>query len=381
MRPNLLPPTQSRRTRPARAVSPLGDRENRSITIGVGCTILFHVLLLLLAPYFPADKITGVSGNLDPYARPNPAKDFDLELVDDPADAQQLDPFRFVETNPDAPENEPDKTINVSNRNQQSAQEEKPAELDPENRPAVKGRDDIQNDTAIVSGNMSRTETAAAAAAMLQEAIQAQQQQQQQQQSQQARAEQVPLAGQEKFTGTEQDGVGSNISQHKSPTNQAEEYVEGVQDGRDATGGLTQPAQQASRPMPRERPRLTQARPNVLQNRIRGTSNVGPLGYDARWSEYGDYMQELIEIVQASWESLLRERQAYPKSGTSVIVTFTLNSAGDVSIVSVEDTTGAAGAYVSTSAITLRQPYRKWTDQMIAVLGEKQTLTFRFYFY
>lgn len=380
MRPTVLTPTQSRRPRPAPAVSPLSDRERRSIGIGVACTILFHVLLFCLAPYFPAERITGVSGELGRFDRANPAKDFDLELVDEvPAAPKQPDPYRFVETNPDAPENEPDKTPNVSNRNQQSAQTEKPVEIDPENRPAVKGRDDIQNDSAIVSGDMARTEAAAAALAALQQ--QAAAAAAQSQAAQQARAEQVPLPGQEKISGTSAEGVGSNVSPSKSPANDAEQFVEGARDGHSATGGLTQIVQGGGQQQPRERPRLTQARPNVIQNRIRGSSNIAPLGLDARWSEYGDYMQELIEIVQVTWEGLLRESRAYPKSGTSVFVTFKLNSDGEISIVSVEDTTGAAGAYISTSAITTRQPYRKWTDQMIAVLGRQQTMTFRFYFY
>jgi hypothetical protein len=373
MRPNLRLALPSRRPRPVASAPSLGDRENRSIGIGIACTILFHVLLLCLAPFFPADKISGVDRFMEGIAAQNRAKEFNIELADADAEQQKLAPFRFVETNPDAPENEPDKTINVSNRNQQSAQEERPPEIDPENRPSIRGRDDIQNDSAIVSGNMSRTEVAAAAEAMMKEAAAAQA-------AQELRAEQVPLSGQEKILGTDEEGVGSNISQLKSPSNQAEDYLEGAKDGRSATGALTQ-TEQANRPVPRERPRLTQARPTVLQNRIRGTSNIGPLGYDARWSEYGDYMQELIEVVQASWEGLLRDARAYPKAGTSVIVTFTLNSSGEVSIVSVEETTGAAGAYVSTTAITSRQPYRKWTDQMIAVLGQQQTMTFRFFFY
>lgn len=351
----------------------LGERESRSVGIGVACTILFHVLLLCLAPFFPAERITGVSGELGKFDRANPAKDFDLELADAPE--TRRDPFRFVETNPDAPENEPDRTANFSNRNQQSAQAEKPAELDPENRPSVKGRDDIQNDSAIVSGDLARPQDGAAVTATAQatEALRAQA-------SEQARAEQVPLSGQEKFTGTSAEGVGSNVSQSKSASNDSEQFVEGARDGRGATGGLTQ-ADSSDRPTPRPRPRLAQARPSPLQNRIAGTSNIGILGIDARWSEYGDYMQEFIEIVQTTWWSILAESRVAPKSGSSVIVTFTLNSAGEVSIVSVEETAGKAGAYTCTNAITSRQPYRRWTEQMIAVLGDSQSMTFRFYFY
>jgi hypothetical protein len=92
-------------------------------------------------------------------------------------------------------------------------------------------------------------------------------------------------------------------------------------------------------------------------------------------------MKEFIDIVQTSWWSILRDSRVSPKSGSSVVVTFTLSSNGSVSIVSVEETAGTAGAFTCTTAITSRQPYRKWTDQMVAVLGEKQTMTFQFYFF
>jgi hypothetical protein len=91
-------------------------------------------------------------------------------------------------------------------------------------------------------------------------------------------------------------------------------------------------------------------------------------------------MQEFIEIVQASWYSILDESRISPKSGTHVFVTFTLNSDGEVSVVNTEETAGKQGTYACTNALTVRQPYRKWTDQMIAVLGKQQTITFSFYY-
>ena len=351
------------------------DREKRSIGIGIACTILFHVLLVCLGPLLPAEKLTGTHAAVTGLKAKRGA-DFNIELADAQSpEARQPDPFRFVETNPDAPDNTPDKTINFSNRNQQSAQQERPPEIDPENRPSVKGRDDVKNDSAIVSGDMARPQDGAAVSAM-QNALE----NAQPQAAQQARAEQIPLSGQEKFEGTSEEGVGSNISQSASPSNQAEQFMEGSKTGTSATGGLTA-VEQVDRPTPRPRPRLTQARPNVLQNRIAGTSQIGVLGIDARWSEYGEYMQEFIEIVQASWYAILRESRISPRSGSSVIVTFTLNSQGEVYIVTVEETTGKAGAYACTNAITTRQPFRKWTDQMVSVLGDSQTMTFSFHYW
>ncbi|MDP1580933.1 MAG: hypothetical protein Q8M02_11680, partial [Candidatus Didemnitutus sp.] len=347
---------------------------SRSIGIGLVCTVFFHVLLLCLAPYFPVTHGLGSPAELAAIAAANRSKDFNFELTPMAEAEKARDPFKFVETNPDAPENTPDQTPNFSNRNQQSAQAEKPDALDAENRPSVKGREDLRDSSAIVSGDFARPQEGAAVTAT-QEMLESLQPQE----AQQARAEQIPLTGAEKIEGLSEDGVGSNVSQSKSPSTRAEQFLEGAKDGRSETGGLTEIAA-TERPTPKPRPRLTQARPNVLANRLSGTSNIGILGIDARWSEYGDYMQEFIEIVQATWWGILSESRVSPKSGSRVIVTFTLNAQGEVSVTEVEETAGKPGAYACTNALTVRQPYRKWTDQMIAVLGRSQTMTFSFYY-
>ncbi|MBA4138059.1 MAG: hypothetical protein C0518_12145 [Opitutus sp.] len=369
-----LTPSQRRRAAAAANSAPEKAQEKRSIGIGLACTVLFHVLLFCLAPFFPVEKIAGSHANLEAIAKAR-GKEFNFELEPQTEAEKQRDPVKFVETNPDAPENTPDQTPNFSNRNQQSAQAEKPPELDPENRPSVKGRDDIKNESSIVSGDMARPQQGAAVTAMQNAAEDTEPQT-----AQQARAEQIPLAGTEKIDGKSEDGVGSNISQSKSPSNQAEKFLEGAKNGKSATGGLTE-STQVDRPTPRPRPRLTQARPNPLQNRVAGTSNIGILGIDARWSEYGEYMQEFIEIVQASWYGILQESRISPQSGSRVAVTFTLNSDGEVSVISTEETAGRQGVYACTNAITTRQPFRKWTEQMIAVLGNQQTMTFSFYYW
>jgi hypothetical protein len=370
--PTSLQPNPIRNLPPRR--SALADeRRDRAVLIGLFCTIVFHVLLLVLGPYLSIDKFTGDHSNLAAIAaRKN--KSFDIQL-DNPPEAPKPDPFKFVETNPDAPANEPDKTNAFSNRNQQSAQPEAAKEKDPENRPSVKGQDEIKNDSAIVSGQHSQPQDGANTTPS------ATPTQQSEQQAQQARAEQVPLTGFDKTEGKSPDGVATNVAKdNKAQTTNAQELIEGAKDGKAADGGFVT-TNQVSKPQPKPRPRLTQARQNILQNRLSGTSNIGVLGIDARWSEYGEYMQELIEIVQASWYSILENSKISPKSGTHVIVTFRLNSSGEVTIQSVEETAGKPGAYACQSAITDRQPYRKWTEQMIAVLGNEQSITFSFYYW
>jgi hypothetical protein len=70
-----------------------------------------------------------------------------------------------------------------------------------------------------------------------------------------------------------------------------------------------------------------------------------------------------------------------PPHGSHVTITFKINSKGETDIIKVEDAdSGKQGVWSCQNAIQARQPYGKWTDQMIAVLGDDQTLTFGFYY-
>ena len=352
------------------------DTLDRSIAIGVGCTLLFHILLVWLAPNFAFDKFSGVHSGIS-VASANRGKTFDFQL--DPGLTQkekEKDPFRFVETNSAAPENTPDKTTNFSNRNQQSAQEVAAKEKDPENRPSVKGQDEIKSDT-IVSGQMAPPQLSPAPTPEVAK------DEAQDRTEQKARAELVPLSGFEKAEGKSEDGIASNIAKSKSPTTHAEQAQEGAQSAPDPTGGLVTVTQSAHA-QPKERPRLSSTslnRSSPLTNRTTGVANIGIVGMDAHWSEYGEYLNRLIETVQAQWYKILEESRVSPPRGSHVVVTFKINSQGETEIVKVEDAdAGRQGVFSCQNAITYPQPYGKWSAAMIAVLGESQQLTFSFYY-
>ena len=348
------------------------DYTRRSVGIGIACTVLFHVLLLWLSPRFGMNKFSGVHSGIA-VARPNQAKSFDFDLTPPPEPKQ--DPLKFVETNPDAPENTPDNTANFSNRNQQSAQKEAAKEKDPENRPSVKGQDEIKNDSAIVTGDLSKPQQGAAAAPEITKTDS-----EKQQEELKARAEQTPLSGFEKTEGKSEDGIATNISKAVAPSTHADQLVEGAPDAKDPTGGLVA-LNQTNKAQPKARPKLTAARSTILTNRATGTTNVGILGIDARWSEYGEYMQQMLEIIQIQWYKILQESRISPPRGSHVVVTFKINSKGETEIVKVEDSdSGKQGVFSCQNAITYPQPYRKWTEQMIAVLGDEQQITLSFYY-
>ena len=122
-------------------------------------------------------------------------------------------------------------------------------------------------------------------------------------------------------------------------------------------------------------------RPAIFTQQIAGTSNIGPIAIDARWSNYGAYLQRLIDSVQTQWERLLIESRISPPSGTTVEVKFVLNSEGKIArIVNVENQSTEQAGHACMSAITDRAPYGLWTDDMKAVFGDQQEMTFKFFY-
>jgi hypothetical protein len=340
--------------------------------IGVICTLIVHLLILVIAPQISVDRLSGTHANLAAIAA-RKKKSFDFELAPLPVVPPKPDPFKFVETNPDAPANEPDKTNNFSNRNQQSAQKEAAKEKDPENRPSVTGRDDLKSD-AIVSGEHSQPQQGAAVTPNTSQT------KAEQQKAEQAKKEQIPLSGFDKSEGKSPDGVGSNVSRNLAASTDASELVEGAREAKNTEGGMVA-TNQTNKPTPKPRPRLTASRSTVLANRVTGTANVGAIGIDARWSEYGDYMAEVIEAVDHEWHGIVDTSNVHYKPNSHVSVTFSINSKGEVKVTSVENFADDVAASQCTSAITNPGPYRKWTEQMVAVLGEEQSITFGFYYY
>lgn len=356
-----------------RPPAPEKDKSDRSILVGIVGTLLVHLILFVMSPKFSFDSFSGVHTGIS-VNKKSQGQSFDIELAQEPPPPER-DPFRFVETNPDAPANEPDKTVNFSNRNQQSAQQEAPKELDPEKRPTItNAQDAIKNENSIVTGDLSKPQEGAAPVPEVANPSEAQQQEQK------LRAEQTPTSGFDKTEGQSEEGIATNIANVKRPSNQADQSVEGSKDAKDPEGAQAA-IDAAHRAQPKARVRLTAPRTTILTNRAAGVRNLGVIGMDARWSEYGEYINELVEIVQVQWYNILEQSRVAAPHGSHVVITFKINSKGETDIVKVEDAdAGKQGVFSCQQAIQARQPYRKWTEQMIAVLGEEQTLTFAFYY-
>ncbi len=283
-------------------------------------------------------------------------------------------PANFVETNPNAPDNVPDKTNNFAAQNQQAAQE-KPTPDGKSEKPALEGQKEIHSNQ-IVTGQLAKPveELPAPPAPVTppsETVVTA------------PKREQNPLSGFEKTGGEDPNAYGSNIANKADTSTAVPEKVEGAKDAP-LVEGATAVQPQIDPQRPRARPQIVkqqQVRPAIFEENKFGTQNTGIIGISAQFSNYGAYLHRMLDVIQIQWERILVESRIYPTQGTHVIVKFKMDDKGAISaIVNVEGTAGNQGQQSCVSAITSRAPYGEWTEDMKTVLGASQELTIAFYY-
>jgi len=373
--------------------------DTRAVQIGVVVTLLVHGLLLLFAP-----KIEQFisSDSSEVVAEDWASKEFQIELapvvvpVPAPPEPPRVQLPQFVEANPNAPDNAPDKTDLVAAQNQQVAQL-LPTPKGQSDAPASKG-DPSTDSTVLVDGHHSESRPAsvqvqtppalkpqpppspaqadeptksAAAETPAQEA---------------ARRAQSPLPGSEKFQGDNPTGYGTQVAPAAPVVSSiVTERVEGTVDAKTDTGARTGLYYKVDAKRPQSRPTLSpsiaRGRASPLANRTLGTDNIGAVAYNAKWSAYGEYMQKFIETVDSQWQRILEQSNITPPSGTKVTVVFRLDAKGEVpEIVKVSGGGGRSAQDACVSAIVARAPYGAWPADMIGVLGQSQEITFSFFY-
>jgi hypothetical protein len=362
--------------------------DTRAVQIGVVATILVHVALLSLAPKIeswisPAESATPS----EDWA----SKEFQIELspvdVTAPVDPPRVQLPQFVEANPNAPDNAPDKTDFVAAQNQQVAQPT-PTPENKSDAPASKGERNSDS-TAVVSGQSAESRpvvlqstipsTAESRAAAQTEEAPATPEQEA------ARRAQTPLPGYEAFSGDNPTGYGTTVAPAAPGASAVPERVEGLADAKNDTGSRSGLYYKVDAKRPQARAKLptalARARSSPLVERALGTDNIGAVAYNAKWSSYGEYLQKLIETVDVQWQRILNQSDVYPPAGTKVTVVFRLDSKGEIAeILNVTGGGGRSAQDACVSAIVARAPYGNWSADMIGVLGESQEITFSFFY-
>ena len=346
-----------------------------------------------------------------------PAEDMlEIEMV------EPDDPFQYVETNPDNVQNEPDDTTNISDQNQQAAQENVAGA---ENNPTPFLKGDDQESPKIVEGHMPVEEESGSPIQVYgggQQTIQGQQQQAVTQPKQEAQPESkpsiaapaiydlpeiapppptpefidkeesdsdegvsIPIIEKPQFEAEEQsqqEGKDKHININIPPS-VAQELSKAIEEQKALQQQQALPNQQAgqnsAQPMPR--PRLS---PKVLPGPLLDSqiyaARMGPIGFDAKFSQFGYYLSRMFETIQMQWYSLLTDvkigqehRPAY------VIIRYALDSQGKVVHSEVLETNaGQLATLLCRDAIESRAPFGPWTEQMVEQLGDQTEIVLKF---
>lgn len=153
------------------------------------------------------------------------------------------------------------------------------------------------------------------------------------------------------------------------------------------------PGKAAARPVPKAAPAPTPANPDrprasipsgtaglLLRNSV-GVNRAGAVAIDARFSQYGDYTQRMLEAIQSSWWSIIERSQFEGVNRGRVTVRFRLHRDGtvtDATILSNEVT--RVMSLACKDAVMAPAPYDAWRADMVALYGESDIVTINFYY-
>lgn len=345
----------------------------RTTWAAIGVTILVHLFILLSVPerMLPGQR----------QATREEAVIYEINL----SEPQEM---QYVEVNPDAPVNEPDRKDQYSFRAQQAA-DQNPL-TDTSNLPNVDGEEESLK---IVQGQLQQTPPvppgvySPAARPGEGEATEGGKQGsesqplvapvqplpapdfiQQKPVTEEGPGSRVDLAGkaQEIF---EQPDPDAPINVYRPPT----QVQPQVQPG-DGSGGAAE-----TRPMPRARPRLA---PELITGPLLksqgSASRRGDLAIDATFSEFGEYEQQFYAAIQTGWYQEIDFFQPID-TATRVHVRFRIKADGTVDEVkAVQSTASKIATVICVTAITKRSPFRPWTEEMVKVFGEERWLNLVF---
>ena len=343
--------------------------DRRAISLGILGTLVFHLLFFVAVP-----RSLVVLDPLDP-SEAQLGRDLDLTLVDDEPEEQPREQ-RYVETNPEAPENEPDPTDAIGARNQQAANEVVPDELSEDKTPAREGVDDLPFDKIVSGTTEPQISVQPAPATREQQAVAGQE-------GSEAPMARNPPSGFEESRSDDPEGLASSDGKPApNPTPDADEATEGVdRPQQQARPEIAPSVASPERPAPAPRPRLPRALPGPVKRQPAGVSQTGRTAVNAHFGPFGDYLERMQEAIQQRWDALGRQR-SISESQTRVVLEFRLTREGRILDLETVDTTSQAlGTLLCRSAVEQGVPYGEWSKEMVALLGDDEKITFTFYYW
>jgi len=331
-------------------------------------------------------------------------QELEVEWEFTPKEPQQPEPApepeppplpKFVETNPDVPENEPDETINESNRNQQAAQEEPDPTLPTDNAPTIEGEETVSQ--KIIQGQFQLQPPQPPPPGLFTLPNPNQPNQPKEETAEGKDPKKVaapPPPPPSPLTIEEGEGEGVATKEQKEfpqaqpntqkviplslPTNPDPNATAQKEQIPQRAQPQTQP--QPLRPLPR--PKLpASVVPGPLKNNPNSAPRKGRVAIDAKWSEYGEYSQRMVAAISLQWNKLVYNANLQSLPVSKVHVRFILNKFGQIESIEVKDNTaGQLPAFFCTDAIESRAPFGPWTEAMITTFGDQTDVNIHFHY-
>lgn len=149
-----------------------------------------------------------------------------------------------------------------------------------------------------------------------------------------------------------------------------------------AAATQSKPAVEAApKPVNPDRPRAMAAAGTtglLLRNPV-GVNRAGTVAISARFSNYGDYMQRMMEAIQSGWWDIIERSRFQSVSSGSVLIRFKLHRDGTVTDAQILNSdVQRIMALACKDAVMAPAPYDAWRTDMVALYGEDDIVTIHF---
>lgn len=146
---------------------------------------------------------------------------------------------------------------------------------------------------------------------------------------------------------------------------------------------VKKPQTNPSLPTPRKRARLSMKIPaGTLAKSPARVSRQGLIAADSRFSEFGAYLQRMLEAVSRQWNLLGTKYDLSSAIGSRVGVEYSVDSTGRITDFKIlfSDSTNT-GRALCEQAILSTAPYGEWTREMfVTFAGKPQSVKIIFYY-
>lgn len=133
-----------------------------------------------------------------------------------------------------------------------------------------------------------------------------------------------------------------------------------------------------TRPKPKPRPRIKKLLDGPLNKHEGNIAKMGPVAMDARFSQFGAYLEKMFEAIIYQNRILFSDYSPTAADWNSeIILSYSLDEEGNVNNLIVEFATASNLAVIlCKDAILSQAPFGPWTEEMKMVLGKEQTIKY-----